>query len=197
VTQPQPQVVLLFGRPGVGKLTVGRELAARTSYRLLHNHAVVDLAETLFAFGSPPFVAMRERLWLQAVDAVLAESLPGLILTFAPERTVSDHFLADLADHVENGGSRLRMVELVCSSEQLELRLLDPSRKAFGKLRDPERYRQSEANGDYDRPVMPTAEITVDTSEMSAAEAALRIVDGVSTSADGVPTQQAFGAGSL
>ena len=37
------RVIFLFGRPGVGKLTVGEQLAIETGYRLLHNHAVVDL----------------------------------------------------------------------------------------------------------------------------------------------------------
>ena len=37
------QVVFLFGRPGVGKLTIGELLSTETGYRFLHNHAVVDL----------------------------------------------------------------------------------------------------------------------------------------------------------
>jgi len=52
------QVIFLFGRPGVGKLTVGELLSVETGYRLLHNHAVVDLVTSLFSFGSPPFVAL-------------------------------------------------------------------------------------------------------------------------------------------
>jgi hypothetical protein len=63
------QVIFLFGRPGVGKLTVGELLSADTGYRLLHNHAVVDLVISLFSFGSPPFVVLREKLWLDAIDA--------------------------------------------------------------------------------------------------------------------------------
>ncbi len=61
MTSP-PQVVLLFGRPGAGKYTVGRALAEATGFRLLHNHAVVDLVAALFPFGSPPFIALRERV---------------------------------------------------------------------------------------------------------------------------------------
>ena len=37
------KLVILYGPPGVGKLTVGRELAARTGFKLFHNHLTVDL----------------------------------------------------------------------------------------------------------------------------------------------------------
>jgi len=59
-------LVFLHGPPGSGKLTVGRELQSITGFRLFHNHLVVDLLESLFEFGSAPFVKLREELWLSA-----------------------------------------------------------------------------------------------------------------------------------
>src|ERR1700680_2346997 len=84
------QVIFLYGRPGVGKLTVGELLSADTGYRLLHNHAVVDLVISLFSFGSPPFVALREKLWLDAIDACISAKQSGVIMTFPPGSTVTD-----------------------------------------------------------------------------------------------------------
>jgi len=171
----QSQIVLLFGRPGVGKFTVGRALAAESGFRLLHNHAVVDLVEALFAFGTPPFVALRERLWLEAVDAALAASLPGLILTFAPERTVPQSFLDELRAHTALGRGALRLVELRCAPAALDRRLEDRSREQYGKLRDAQRYHELEAAGVFAQPIMPPAEIIVDTTDVTPAEAARRI----------------------
>src|SRR5258708_35010490 len=145
----QPHVVLLFGRPGAGKYTVGCALAEATGFRLLHNHAVVDLVATLFPFGSPPFIALRERLWLDAVDAALAARLPGLTLTFAPERTVSDDFLPTLRERVHAGGGALLLVELRCAAEEIERRLGEPSRERFGKLRDVGLFRALEKDGAF------------------------------------------------
>ena len=171
----QSQIVLLFGRPGVGKFTVGRALAAASGFRLLHNHAVVDLVEALFAFGTPPFVALRERLWLEAVDAALAASLPGLILTFAPERTVPQSFLDELRAHTALGRGTLRLVELRCAPAALDRRLEDRSREQYGKLRDAQRYHELDAAAVFAQPIMPLAEIIVDTTDATPAEAARRI----------------------
>jgi hypothetical protein len=171
----QSQIVLLFGRPGVGKFTVGRALADEAGFRLLHNHAVVDLVEALFAFGTPAFVALRERLWLEAVDAALAANLPGLILTFAPERTVPQSFLDELRGHTASGRGTLHFIELRCASAALDRRIEDASRERYGKLRDANRYHDLEAAGVFRLPIMPAAEIVVETTDVTPAEAARQI----------------------
>jgi tRNA uridine 5-carbamoylmethylation protein Kti12 len=53
------QLIFLHGLPGVGKLTVARELAKLTGFNVFHNHLAVDLVESIFAFGSQPFVELR------------------------------------------------------------------------------------------------------------------------------------------
>ena len=37
-----PTLCLVYGPPAVGKLTVAKEIAARTGYRLVHNHVSID-----------------------------------------------------------------------------------------------------------------------------------------------------------
>jgi hypothetical protein len=165
------QIIFLFGRPGVGKLTVGELLAAETGYRLLHNHAVVDLVASLFSFGSPPFVALREKLWLDAVDACIAAKVPGVIMTFAPESTVTDQFIPALKKHVARRGT-LCFIELRCSESELESRLIAESRGKFGKLRDVTQFRQLDKAGAFARPMMPAAELIVDTTDQGAVETA-------------------------
>ncbi len=45
-------LVFVYGPPGVGKLSVARELAALTGFKLFHNHLTVNLATTLFPRNS-------------------------------------------------------------------------------------------------------------------------------------------------
>jgi broad-specificity NMP kinase len=169
------QVIFLFGRPGVGKLTVGELLAVETGYRLLHNHTVVDLATSLFSFGSPPFVALREKLWLVAIDACLAAKQSGVIMTFAPESTVTDQFIPTLRKRVIDRGGALRFIELRCSDAELETRLKADSRAQFGKLRDVYQFRKLDKAGAFDRPEMPAAELVVDTTHTNPLESARAI----------------------
>jgi hypothetical protein len=169
------QVIFLFGRPGVGKLTVGELLAAETGYRLLHNHAVVDLVTSLFPFGSPPFISLREKIWLGTIDACLVAKQAGVIMTFAPESTVTDEFIPSLQKRISARGGMLRFIELRCADTELEVRLKDDSRERFGKLRDVYTFRKLDKAGAFDRPEMPAAELVVDTTNTNPLESARAI----------------------
>ena len=159
------QVVVLFGRPGVGKLTVAEYLIAETGYNLLHNHAVVDLVTSLFPFGTPAFVTLRERMWHLAIDTVLKAKSPGVIMTFAPEATVTDGFIPSIKKRVIAGGGTIHFIELRCAAPELEKRIGSEPRERFGKLRDVKAYKKLDAAGTFDKPVMPEPELVVDTTD--------------------------------
>src|SRR5918998_3060399 len=97
-------LIFLHGLPGVGKLTVARELARLAGYRLFHNHLTVDLVESVFEFGSAPFVELREQTWLSVFGRAAEERLPGLVFTFVFERTVREDFVGRVLDEVESRG---------------------------------------------------------------------------------------------
>ena len=167
--------MLLYGRPGVGKLTIGELLAVETGYRLLHNHAVVDLVTSLFDFGTPQFIELRERLWLQTIEAATSAKITGVIMTFAPEATVTEDFIPRLTSLVSTKGGSIHFVELRCSTAELEKRITADSRQRFGKLRDLDFYRKLDAAGSFDRPRMPEAELVVDTTDRDPLESARTI----------------------
>ncbi|MBA3354768.1 MAG: AAA family ATPase [Pyrinomonadaceae bacterium] len=77
------KLIFLHGLPGVGKLTVARELVALTGFKLFHNHLTVDLVTSVFDFGSQPFIELREKIWLEVFREAVEADLTGLIFTFA------------------------------------------------------------------------------------------------------------------
>jgi shikimate kinase len=166
-------LIFLHGPAASGKLTIGRELSRLTGYRLFHNHLVVDAVSAVFEFGSDPFVRLREEMWL-AVFREAARRDVSLVFTFAPERTVRETFVEEAVAAVESGGGRVLFVELACTEEELERRLEDGSRAAFGKLRSRSLFRELLATGAFDYPALP-AELTIDTGRLTPAEAAALI----------------------
>ena len=76
------QLVVMFGPPAVGKMTVGRELARLTGFRLFHNHMTVEPVLDLFEFGSPPFTRLVDEFRRRILEEAASSDLPGLVFTF-------------------------------------------------------------------------------------------------------------------
>ena len=47
------RLLLIIGPPAVGKMTVGREIARRSSFRLFHNHHTIEPLVEVFDHGTP------------------------------------------------------------------------------------------------------------------------------------------------
>ena len=171
------QLVFIYGPAASGKLTVARELGEKTGFPIFHNHLVVDMLLAVFELGSPPFVELREAMWLQVMGRAAQEQLPGLIFTFTPERTVRHEFIGKLAATVEKAEGEVLVVHLTCPEKELERRMENESRAEFGKLRLLELYRQLRDDGAFDFPPVPNTGLIVDTYKSDPSESASKIVE--------------------
>lgn len=158
------RLIVLYGLPAAGKLTVAQELKTTTGLPLFHNHLVVDLLLSTFEFGSEPFVALREEIWLSFFREACRAKLPGMIFTFAPEATVRASFIPALVEMVRGEGGTVEFAELVCPVDEIKRRIAEPSRQEYGKLASVELFEQLHAARSFDALEMPTPKITVDTS---------------------------------
>lgn len=172
------QLIFIHGPAASGKLTIAKELAARTGLPLFHNHLVVDTLLSVFPFGSAAFVRLREAMWNDVFDAALAEGR-SLIFTFAPERTVSPDFPAQLAARMAAGGGRVDFVAVTCAPDVQRERMENASRQASGKLSSAALFDQLAASGAFEYPGLPPAAVTVDSGIMAPEEAARLIVEGL------------------
>ncbi len=170
------KLLFLHGPPAVGKLTVAREVARLTGWRLFHNHLTVDLALAVYDFGTPGFVALREQIWLAVIRRALADKLPGLIFTFSPENTVPQRFVDELFAEVAAAGGEAISVELTADEAEIERRLGSDSRKRHGKLVDLELYQKLRAAGTFTTPAIPASRLRIDTGRVAPVDAATLVV---------------------
>lgn len=171
------KIVFLSGRPASGKLTVARELAALTGWRLFHNHLVVDALLAVFEFGSAPFVELREKIWSEVFARASAAGVPALIFTFSPENTVRQAFIDDFETAARARGDTVHFVALTCPDAEIERRLDTASRRTTHKLTSAALYRELVGAGSFDSPRLPPPSLTVDTDALDAAAAAKLIRD--------------------
>ena len=176
-------LVCIYGPAASGKLTIAREVGARTGFPVFHNHLVVDMLVPVFGFGTPPFVELREQVWLEVLQRAAEEGLDGVVTTFTPERTVRHRFIGDLTATIAAASGQTIFVELICPEEELERRMENESRAKFGKIHSLAQYRRLRDSGAFDYPPIPNTRFTIDTSTMEPSESASRIIQHL-----GLPT---------
>jgi shikimate kinase len=66
------KLVILFGPPAVGKMTVGQELAKATGLKLFHNHVTIELVLNFFEFGTKEFFRLNSLFRKEIFNAVAA-----------------------------------------------------------------------------------------------------------------------------
>ena len=169
------QVVFIFGPTASGKLTIAREVAAMTGFRLFPDHLAVNLVSGVFDTGMRPFVRIREWAWTE----VLREAVHinrSLVFTFEPQASIRPSFISHACVVIERLGGEVVFVELTCPQEVIESRIENSDRRELGKLASIVEYRRMRDQGAFDFRVMPTPAIKIDTSQCTATEAANRIV---------------------
>ena len=133
-------LIFIYGAPGVGKLTVAKELARVTGYNLFHNHLTVDLVSSIFPFSTKAHSDLVEKIRLDLIEVAAREKVRGMIFTFVYGvetfgGKTDDKFVQRVIDSVKKYRGRILFVKLFCDKKELHRRLQHPSRKAFGKLR--------------------------------------------------------------
>jgi len=169
------KLIFISGLPGVGKLTVAKELSALTGYKLFHNHLVVDLLLSVFPFGSSQFIDLRESIWLSVFEQACRTGLTGLIFTFNAENTVRQSFIRKTQDVVAANGGTILFVELTCDERELQQRMDTSSRRQHTKLTSWVKYQELKTAGAFSAPKLPTPELIVDTGSFNPKSAALQI----------------------
>ncbi len=172
------QCVFIHGPAASGKLTVARAVCRRSGLRLFHNHYAVDAALSLFEFGSPGFVTLRERIWLTAFEEAAAAG-QSFVFTFHPEASVPGDFVEKAVAIVEGSGGRVFFVSLTCSEAVVESRIAADSRTAYRKLTSLEQYRTLRDAGAFDFPSLPEPALTLATDALTPDQAAERIIDAL------------------
>lgn len=176
-------IIALNGYPGVGKLTIGRELAEMLGGRLLDIHTVYNVAFALTEFKSQAFRDTVEKIEAIAHDLVLAlpESEP-VVLTTALAGS-SDWGDAAWKRIIDLGKARppLCVVHIRCDLEENLRRIQSDERDLKRKPRDPEYALRNHAEGKPLSGLDAENLLELDTTGLTASVAALRISEWAAT----------------
>ena len=113
-------LIVVFGPPAVGKMTVGLELCARSGFKLFHNHMTIEPILEIFPYGSPAFERLVTEFRRRVIEEACEADLPGLIFTFVWGLDLEEdrELVENYVDIVETSGGRVSFVELAAALPQ-------------------------------------------------------------------------------
>lgn len=108
------KLVIIFGPPAVGKMTVGQELAKLTDLKLFHNHMSLELVNNFFDFGTPQLGRLDKKIRFAIFEEVADSDLEGLIFTIVLAFNYQEDldYLNEIVAIFESKGAEVCMVEL-------------------------------------------------------------------------------------
>ncbi len=175
------QLVIIFGPPAVGKLTVGKELAKLTGFRVLHKQNIFDLLDDFFFFSSDHYRRVARGIRRLIVEEACRTSyIKGLIMTYvwSFNDPADTEFIDDVSRVVKEQGGEVYFVELTSPQEERLERVESEERRKAHKvsseveLKDFEKGKLFSSNPEY---FEDKNYILLDTSKLTPEKCALAI----------------------
>ena len=107
------ELMVLFGPPAVGKMTVGRAVCARSDFRLFHNHHTIEPLHEIFGQESPAFATLNAEFRRRVIEEAAAHDVRLVFTTvwnLAGGRDAA--YIRGLVAPYADRGLRVRFVEL-------------------------------------------------------------------------------------
>ena len=168
------KLIIIYGPPAAGKLTVGCEIARLTGFKLFHNHTTIDCAKSVFDFGTPVFWRVVGDLRVGMI-AEAARNNIDLIHTFCYELGADDEHFGKLIAAAEDHGGESHLVLLRCDDSERRKRIANESRVKIGKLTNPTSL--DRANKPELSTALPGREtLIINTTELPAGASAAEVI---------------------
>lgn len=130
------KLILLYGPPAVGKLTVSTAFAGKADAILFHNHLTYDIAMSVFRQGDSfeKLKAFSCRLRLSVLKLLFECDTRDIVTTFCYEGSKDDWYVDALRALCKNTQTALYFVRLTAEREHLLDRVESADRSQFGKV---------------------------------------------------------------
>ncbi|MBD3252419.1 AAA family ATPase [Candidatus Pacearchaeota archaeon] len=165
------KIVIIYGPPAVGKLTVAKELSKITGFRVFHNHMANDLIGNFIEFDKGHYWKYAREIKKIIFKLALKENI-NLIYTFCYAKKEDDKSLRSMINLFKKNNAKIKFIQLICSKDELFKRVKKESRKEHGKLKHVNKLKESMKRWDLLSPIPFVENLTIDNTKLSAKKTA-------------------------
>lgn len=169
------KLIIIYGPPGVGKLTVANALSLRTYFKVFHNHLTIDCTSPVFDFGTEGFWRINGKLRCEVIAEAARQDI-DVIHTFVYAKGPDDDYFRDLIASAEDNGGEVHLILLHCSDDERKVRIVNESRAKLRKLTDADSVATTRERNDLFSPFPGRDSLRIDNSALTADDVADRVI---------------------
>lgn len=125
------RLLLIIGPPAVGKMTVGRAIAARSDFRLFHNHHTIEPLVEVFGHGTAPFNVLNIEFRRRVIEEAARNNVDLIFtLVWNLEDPDDNSYVEQLVAPFDEAGGEVWVLELAADLETRLVRNRGESRLA-------------------------------------------------------------------
>jgi tRNA uridine 5-carbamoylmethylation protein Kti12 len=167
------KLVILYGPPSVGKLTVAKQLAKITGFKIFHNQLTVDLVLELLPSNDKEFWKISSQIRrILLKRAAESNKVKGIIFTYCYAEKEDDKSVKKLMKTLKPYNTKFHFVNLITNKEILYKRVKEESRKAHKKIRTIKGLKSCLNKYELFKPIPFVESLTIDNTKLSAKKSA-------------------------
>jgi tRNA uridine 5-carbamoylmethylation protein Kti12 len=170
------KLIFIYGPPAAGKLTVARELAKITSFAIFDDHPAINSLQDVFGDLPQSMDKVVEQIRLAVLEEAARENV-DLIFTFAYAHPDDMPYVRRICEAVERHDGAVCLVQLTCSSDAQEARVMHLDRDPTKSVDSVEIVREWNARYALRTPIPERSSLSIDNTHLPAALAARQIAE--------------------
>ena len=170
------KLIVLYGLPAVGKLTVAREVSKLTGFNVFHNHLSFDLVSSVLKKKDDFFWKAVRKVRFDMFK-LAAKKEKCIITTACYLGKESDMYFKPLISLAKKEKITLKFVNIFCSEKELLKRVCEDSRKSYGKLTCPKKLKKDIDNVGIQGTIPYVKSLEIDNTKLSSKKVAKSIVE--------------------
>ncbi|MGV8150115.1 MAG: AAA family ATPase [Candidatus Woesearchaeota archaeon] len=127
------KLIIIYGPPAVGKLTVAKELAKIIGFKVFHNHLTLDVVQAVFTSQDRVFWSLTNELRLRVIEVAAQEKIKGIIYTSGYNGNSKDDVLEHMVRIMRKYNGEIFFARLTCDKKELFKRVRSEDRKKYTK----------------------------------------------------------------
>lgn len=171
---------VIYGPVASGKLTTAKAFAEQTGYKLFHNHLVQDILVELFPYEREELREARallsRKIRKDIISAILSSGT-NVVMTMNYGGAGGPDLMRYIVSEATKYERALYVVHLVPTREELDRRVINPSRQAYAKANSTETLAKLLNGEGYGYDTFPDfTHLEIDNTEVPAEKTAREII---------------------